>query len=233
MRINKFIASCGYCSRRKADELIENGKVKVNDKVLLNLGIEVKKTDKVEVEGKLLQTTENLVYFMLNKPKGVICSNSDEFGRKTAVDLINFPERIFCVGRLDYDSEGLILLTNDGELAYKLTHPRLEIPKTYIVKIKGEILESELAVIRNGVKIGDVKYNKCKIKVVEKDKLITKLEIILTEGKNREIRKMLEFINKEIIMLKRIKIADLKLGGLNRGEYRQLKDYEVEYLKSL
>ena len=170
---------------------------------------------------------------MLNKPKGIICSSSDEKGRKTAVDLIKTNERIFCVGRLDYDSEGLILLTNDGELAYSLTHPSLEIPKTYVVKIKGDVKESELAVLRNGVKIKDIKYNKCKINVLEKTKDSTKLEIILTEGKNREIRKMFEFIGKEITLLKRIKLADLRLGGLNRGEYRELRDYEVEYLKSL
>lgn len=233
MRINKFLASCGICSRRKADELIEKGEVKVNDKVLFTPGYDVLKNDKVEVNGKIVNNNNNLVYFMLNKPKGIICTNSDEKGRKTAVDLIKTDERIFCVGRLDYDSEGLILLTNDGELAYKLTHPKLEIPKTYTVKIKGDIKESELAVLRNGVKINNIKYNKCKINVLAKSKDFTKLEIILTEGKNREIRKMFEFINKEVILLKRIKLAELKLGGLNRGEYRPLKDYEIEYLKAL
>lgn len=233
MRINKYIASSGICSRRKADELIEKGLVKVNDKILFSPGYEVKNEDKVEVDGKVLSQSENLVYFLLNKPKGIICSSKDEKGRKTAVDLIKTNERIFSVGRLDYDSEGLILLTNDGDLSYKLTHPRLEIPKTYIVKIKGEIKESELAVLRNGVKINNVKYNKCKINVLEKTKISTKLEIILTEGKNREIRRMFEFIGKEITLLKRTKLADLRLGGLNRGEYRQLRDFEIEYLKNL
>ena len=180
MRINKYIASSGVCSRRKADELIEKGEVKVNDKVLFSLGYDVKENDKVEVSGKIISNNQNLVYFMLNKPKGIICSSSDEKGRKTAVDLIKTNERIFCVGRLDYDSEGLILLTNDGELAYSLTHPSLEIPKTYVVKIKGDVKESELAVLRNGVKIKDVKYNKCKINVLEKTKDSTKIEIILT-----------------------------------------------------
>lgn len=233
MRINKFIANSGVCSRRKADELIEKGLVKVNDKILINLGYDVQKNDKVEVDGKLICESENLVYFMLNKPKGVICSNSDEKGRKTCVSLINSKERIYTIGRLDYDSEGLILLTNDGDLSYKLTHPKLEIPKTYIVKIKGDIKESELAVLRNGIKIGDVKYNKCKITKVGFDKNSTKLEIVLTEGKNREIRNMFDFIGKEIILLKRVKLAELKLGSLNRGEYRPLKDYEIEYLKNL
>lgn len=233
MRINKFIASLGVCSRRKADELILKGKVKLNGNIVSSMGIDVSETDKIEVDGKILNQTENLVYFMLNKPKSVICSSSDEKSRKTVLDIVKSQERIYPVGRLDYESEGLILLTNDGDLAYKLTHPKMQIPKTYIVKIKGDIKESELAVLRNGVKIGEVKYNKCKIKVISSEKNSTKLEIILTEGKNREIRKMLDFIGKEVLLLKRVKIADLKLGSLNRGEYRPLKDYEVEYLKNL
>lgn len=233
MRINKFISSCGIASRRKADELIEKGKVKVNGEILKNPGYDVQKKDIVEVDGKVLTNSEKLVYFMLNKPKGIICSNSDEKGRKTVIDLIKCSERIYSVGRLDYDSEGLILLTNDGDLSFKLTHPKNEIEKTYIVKIEGSILESELAVLRNGVKIEDVKYSKCKVKVISKDKDSTKLEIIIHEGKNREIRKMLDFIGKKVLMLKRVKIAELKLGGLNRGEYRELKPYEIEYLKKL
>ncbi len=233
MRINKYIASLGVCSRRKADELIMQGKVKLNGKIVSNLGIDLSEKDKLEIDGKILSNSENLVYFMLNKPKAVICSSSDEKGRKTVLDLVKTSERIYPIGRLDYDSEGLILLTNDGNLAYKLTHPKMQIPKTYIVKIKGDIKESELAVLRNGVKIGDVKYNKCKIKVLQKDKNCTKLEIILTEGKNREIRNMLDFIGKDIALLKRVSIADLRLGSLNRGEFRPLKDFEVEYLKNL
>ncbi|MGN1223062.1 MAG: pseudouridine synthase [Christensenellales bacterium] len=234
MRINKYIASHGYCSRRKADELVSKGLVKVNGEVVFSLGLDIKIGDKVEVEGNMLDgKQENFVYYLMNKPKGVICSNSDENGRKTVLDLVKTNERIYCVGRLDYNSEGLLLLTNDGELSYKLTHPKMQIPKTYIVKIKGDILESELAVLRNGVKIKDVKYNKCKVKVLAKDKNSTKLEIVITEGKNREIRNMLEYIGKEITLLKRTKLADLSLGSLNRGEYRPLRDFEVEYLKNL
>ena len=233
MRINKYIASSGVCSRRKADELIKQGKVKVNNKIVINLGDDITPNDKVEVLGNIISINQNLVYFLLNKPKGVICSASDEKGRKTVLDIVKTNERIYPIGRLDYDSEGLILLTNDGELSYKLTHPKMQISKTYVVKIKGDIKESELAVLRNGVKIENIKYNKCKIKVLSKDATNTKLEIVLTEGKNREIRKMFEFIGKEITLLKRTKIADLKLGSLDRGEYRPLKDFEIEYLKSL
>lgn len=233
MRINKFIAERGMASRRKADELIEKGLVKVNGVVVTTPGIDVSEKDIVEVNGQKLESKENLVYFMINKPKGVICSNSDEKGRKTVLDLIKCSERIYSVGRLDYDSEGLLLLTNDGDLSYKLTHPKMQIEKTYIVKIKGEIKESELAVLRAGVVVKGVKYNKCKIKKLDFVNNMTRLEVKISEGKNREIRNMFEFIGKEIVMLKRVKIAELKMGGLSRGEYRELKPFEINYLKNL
>ncbi len=233
MRINKFIANKGICSRRKADELIKEGKVKVNGKLVIELGLDVNEKDNVEIDGIESLESQNLVYFMLNKPKGYICSSSDEKGRKTVLDLVKTKERIYPVGRLDYDSEGLIILTNDGDLAFKLTHPKMQVSKTYVVKIKGQIKESELAVLRAGVKIGDVKYNKCKVKVIATDKNWTKLSIVLFEGKNREIRNMLDFIGKEVILLKRVAISELKLGGLSRGEFRPLKDFEIEYLKNI
>ena len=134
MRINKYIASLGVCSRRKADELIMQGKVKLNGKIVSNLGIDFSEKDKLEIDGKILSNSENLVYFMLNKPKAVICSSSDEKGRKTVLDLVKTSERIYPIGRLDYDSEGMLLLTNDGDLMNKLTHPKNLISKTYIVK---------------------------------------------------------------------------------------------------
>ncbi|MBE5746455.1 MAG: rRNA pseudouridine synthase [Clostridiales bacterium] len=233
MRINKFIAERGLASRRKADELIEKGLVKVNGVVVTTPGIDVSEKDIIEVNGQKLENKENLVYFIINKPKGVICSNSDEKGRKTVVDLIKCSERVYSVGRLDYDSEGLLLLTNDGDLSYKLTHPKMQVEKTYIVKIKGDIKENELAVLRAGVVVKGVKYNKCKIKKLAFENNLTRLEVKITEGKNREIRNMFEFIGKEVTMLKRVKIADLSLGGLKRGEYRELKDYEINYLKNL
>ena len=232
MRINKYLASCGIASRRGAEKFITDGKVTVNGKLVLDLSYDVnEKKDKVEVNGNLVKLSQ-YEYYMLNKPKGYVCSN-DEDCYKKAIDLIKTETRIFSVGRLDCDSEGLLLLTNDGELSNKLTHPTNEIPKTYIVKIDGTISESEKAVIRNGVVINKVRYAKCKLKELSKDNNSTRLEIIIHEGKNREIRKMFEFIGKNITLLKRVKIADLKLGGLNRGEYRELKPYEIEYLKNL
>lgn len=233
MRINKFIAERGLASRRKADELIEKGLVKVNGVVITTPGIDVSEKDIVEINGQKLESKEKLVYFMINKPKGVICSNSDEKGRKTVVDLVKCSERIYSVGRLDYDSEGLLLLTNDGDLSYKLTHPKMQIEKTYIVKIKGDIKESEIELLKAGVVVKGVKYNKCKIKKLEFVNNMTRLEVKITEGKNREIRNMFDFISKEVVMLKRVKIAELNLGNLKVGEFRPLKDFEIKYLKQL
>ena len=234
MRINKYLAGCGLASRRKSEEYIISGKVKVNGKVVTELQYDVnEKKDRVEVDGKVLVLAPDYEYYLLNKPKGYVCTSKDEHDRRIVLDLIKTNTRIFCVGRLDYNSEGLLILTNDGELNYKLTHPSNEIPKTYIVKIKGEISESEKAVLRKGVVIKGERYSGCKLKELEKDSQTTRLEVTIHEGKNHEIRNMFEYIGKEIIMLKRVKIGELKLGGLNRGEYRKLKDFEIEYLKNL
>ena len=234
MRINKYLALCGIASRRKSEELIIAGKVKVNDEVCTNLATEIFDDDRVKVNDKIVDLPSELEYYMLNKPKGYVTSAKDDRNRKTVVSLINTKARIFPVGRLDYDSEGLLLLTNDGDLTYKLTHPKNEIEKTYIVNIEGEIENSEIIKLEKGVIIdNNVKLSPCKInKLWYKDKK-TRLEVIIHEGKNREIRKMFETIKKQVVFLKRKKIADLKLGGLNRGEYRPLSNKEIAYLKSL
>ncbi len=234
MRINKFIALSGVCSRRKAEEFILDKMVKVNGQIVTNLAIDIKPSDVVLLNDQVIKPTSQNVYYMLNKPKGYITTMNDDRNRKTITDLLgDIDKRVFPIGRLDYDSEGLLFLTNDGELTYKLTHPRFEIPKKYIVKIEGEIKESELAVLRAGVVIDKVRYNKCKAKLINFENNISKIEIILSEGKNREIRKMFEAIGKEVIFLKRIEMAGIRLGGLKRGEIRPLKDYEIEHLKSL
>ena len=234
MRINKFIALSGVCSRRKAEEFILDKMVKVNGQIVTNLATDIKPSDVVLLNDQVIKPTSQNVYYMLNKPKGYITTMNDDRNRKTITDLLgDIDKRVFPIGRLDYDSEGLLFLTNDGELTYKLTHPRFEIPKKYIVKIEGEIKESELAVLRAGVVIDKVRYNKCKAKLINFENNISKIEIILSEGKNREIRKMFEAIGKEVIFLKRIEMAGIRLGGLKRGEIRPLKDYEIEHLKSL
>ena len=232
MRINKYLASSGIASRRESDKLVQDGRVTVNGKVV-SLGIEVSDSDKVCVDGKPVSIKKN-EYYILNKPKGYICSVSDDRGRKTVLDLM--PKnigRIYPVGRIDYDSEGLLILTTDGELAQHLTHPSNNVPKTYLVKVEGRLTESDLNPIRSGIEIDGYVTKKSKANIVETNKDFTKAHITIYEGKNREIRKMFSAIGKEVSLLKRIKIGELSLKGLDRGEYRKLTNHEVEYLKSI
>ena len=232
MRINKFLAASGVASRRECDKLIQEGKVTVNGKVAV-LGLEVGETDEVAVSGSPVTVKKN-EYYILNKPKGYICSVSDDKGRKTVLDLMP-PNigRIYPVGRLDYDSEGLLILTTDGELAQHLTHPSNAVPKTYLVKIEGTLTEAALNPIRSGIEIDGYVKKKCKAHIVETNKNYTKIHITLTEGKNREIRKMFEAIGKEVTLLKRIKVGEINLSGLDRGAYRKLNRNEVNYLMGL
>ncbi len=231
MRINKFLASCGIASRRKAEEFIKEGLVKVNDVTIFDLSTDIKDSDIVKLNGVIISLSGEKVYYMLNKPKGYVSSVSDEHNRKTVMDLIkDDSKRLFPVGRLDYESEGMIILTNDGDLAYKLTHPSNKIEKTYIVKIEGKILESELAVLRAGVVVDGERYNPCKAEVLEYDGKLSRIEIVLSEGKNREIRKIFDAIGKTIVFLKRVMIGSLRLGGVTRGTYRPLNETEVQML---
>jgi len=234
MRINKYIASCGICSRRKAEEFIKNGEVKINGNVVTNLSFDVGEKDKVQLKGVEIKLPEEKDYFMLHKPKGYITACSDDKGRKVVLDLLpDNLKHLKPVGRLDYDSEGLLIMTNDGELAFNLTHPSHGVPKKYMVKIEGQIIESELAVIRKGVVIDGERLSPCKAVPILFDGKLTKLEITITEGRNREIRKMFEAIGKIVVFLKRTKIGDLELGNLSRGGHRELTLEEIEYLKTL
>ncbi|MGN0823835.1 MAG: pseudouridine synthase [Candidatus Coproplasma sp.] len=232
MRINKYLAACGVASRRECDRLIQNNSVKING-VIATLGAEVEDGDKVTVNGNPVTLKKN-EYYILNKPKGYLCTVRDDKGRKTVLDLMP-PSigRIYPVGRLDYDSEGLLILTTDGELAQHLMHPSNEVTKTYLVKIEGTITEAGLNPIRSGIDIGGYVTKKCKAHIVETNKAYTKIHVTVTEGKNREIRKMFEAIGKEVTLLKRIKIGDLTLRGLDRGAYRKLTQAEVDYLHSI
>lgn len=235
MRINKYLAECGVCSRRNADKLIENGKVYINGK-RATLGEEVREgKDTVEVDGKILQHVETLQYFMLNKPKGCVCTVSDDKGRKTVMDFLPKDKgRLYPVGRLDYDTEGLLIITNDGELTERLTHPRNEVPKTYLVKVEGSLSADALNRLRTGVEIEPRVMVKAKsLKPIELTKAFSKFEITISEGKNREIRRMFEAVGHEVQFLKRIKLGDLRLGGLDRGQYRKLSEAEVDYLKNI
>ncbi len=232
MRINKFLAASGVASRRECDEMIKNGKVTVNGKRAV-IGIEIGEDDEVKVDGVTVNVKKN-EYYILNKPKGYICSVADDKGRKTVIDLM--PEgvgRIYPVGRLDYDSEGLLILTTDGELAQHLTHPSNEVPKTYLVRVEGVLTENDLNPIRSGLEIDGYVTKKCKAHIVETNKSFTKVHVTLKEGKNREIRKMFAAIGKEVSLLKRIRVGELTLRGLDRGAYRKLNRQEVAYLMSL
>lgn len=234
MRINKYLAECGIASRRASDKLIEEGQVKVNGKVC-DIGYEVDlNNDHVTVDGKPINAVKKYDYYIMNKPKGCVCTVKDDKGRKTVMDLL--PPRIkrlFPVGRLDYDTEGLLILTNDGNLTFKLTHPKNEVPKTYLVKTEYPVTDEGLSKLRSGVIIDNVKTKKCNIKLIESNKSGSKLHITITEGKNRQVRKMFEAIGNNVDFLKRIKIGELTVSGLNRGEVRPLTEREIDYLINL
>ena len=237
MRINKFLAECGVASRRNSEALVLEGRVKINNKVVTKLATEVDpEFDLVSVDGKPVKPIGKHLYIMMNKPKGYVCTVNDEFGRKTVMDIIGdkYPgKRIFPVGRLDYDTEGLLILTTDGDLANRLMHPRNEISKTYVAKIEGEISEADLNKLRNGVELDGVKTKKCKVKLLEFNDNISRIEVTISEGRNRQVRRMFESINRDVIFLKRTAIGEIKLGGLFRGNFRELKERESEYLKKL
>ena len=234
-RLQKVIANLGYTSRRKAEDLITTGKVKVNGEVITELGTKVKNSDTIEVEGITLDNNKNFEYYLLNKPREVISSVSDEHNRKTVVDLIDTKERIYPIGRLDYDTTGAIILTNDGYLANKLMHPSSSIPKKYIAKVSGLVTGYEIKQLRSGVIIDGKKTAKAKVNLKKYDKKTDKsmIELIIHEGRNHQVKKMFEAINHEVIKLKREEYANLKLTNLKPGEYRRLTNKEVAILYSL
>lgn len=234
MRLNKYLAECGVASRRKSEELILAGRVTVDGKTKTELSTDVDVDSvRVTVDGKIVHPINKHIYLKMNKPKGYVCTTSDEKGRKTVLDLL--PEkyrekRIFPVGRLDYDTEGLLILTTDGDLAQKLSHPSREIPKTYVTKVEGSVPESDLAKLRKGVMIDGVMTKKCKVKLIEKDENYSRIEVTISEGRNRQIRKMFESVEKEVVFLKRVSVGEIRLGGVTRGTVRELRPDELEYL---
>ena len=234
-RLQKVIANLGYASRRKAEELIKEGKVKVNGETVTELGTKVKTSDTIEVENTILDNNKNYEYYLLNKPREVISSSSDEHGRKTVVDLVQSKERIYPVGRLDYDTTGIILLTNDGELANKLMHPSSNIEKKYVAKVKGLVTGYEIKKLREGVVIDGKKTSKAKVNLKSYDKKTDKsiVELIIHEGRNHQVKKMFEAVHHDVLKLKREKYANLDLTGLKPGEYRKLSNKEVAILYSL
>ncbi len=233
MRINKYLAECGVASRRGCDKLIEEGRVTVNGKTAA-LGDDIAGGEEICVDGVPVSHGEKHSYYLLNKPKGYVCTVRDDKGRKTVMELLP-PDagRVFPVGRLDYDTEGMLLLTDDGDLTFRLTHPKNEVPKTYLVKIEKGITDAELNRLRAGVEIDGVLTGKSKVKVIETDKAFTKLQVTITEGRNRQVRKMFEAVGKQVVFLKRIKIGEMRLGSLPRGKVRKLTAEEIFYLKNI
>lgn len=231
-RIQKVIAETGYCSRRKAEELIKQGKVCLNGEVVTQMGIKVNYDDDITIEGNSIELKQDKVYYLMNKPRGVVTTTSDEKNRKTVIDLINDDRRIYPVGRLDYDTTGALLLTNDGELTNLLIHPKSVIEKLYIAKIKGVPSKEELIKLSKGVVIDNYKTSKAKVKLkkINKKNQTSLIEIIIHEGKNHQIKKMFETIGYEVIKLKRDKFAFLDVDSLKSGEYRELNPKEVKRL---
>ena len=234
MRINKYLAQAGLGSRRKVEEYILNGQVKVNGKITKDLSTDVKETDNVQFNSKPIRVSSNYVYYKLHKPKGYVTTVSDDKERKTVMDLLRgVHARVYPVGRLDYDTEGLLLFTNDGEITNLLTKPNSEVEKTYTVHIEGDLSKEDIEKLSTGVDIGGYTTKPCRVQVMGTQKGITKVKITISEGKNRQIRKMFESIVKTIILLRRTQIGDIVLGGLSRGEYAPLNAKELKYLKSL
>lgn len=229
MRINKYLAKKGIGSRREIDSLLEKGKIYVNGK-LASIGEKVSDSDKIVVNGReIKRESEPCEYYILNKPKGIISASKDDRGRKTVVELIETKVRLFPVGRLDYDTEGLIILTNDGDVYNKIIHPRHQIFKTYIATLDKELRNSDKNRLEIGVELEDGMTLPAKINILEK-KVV---EISIREGRNRQVRRMFKMLGYSVLHLKRIKIGKLGLKGISIGEYRSLSKEEIEYIKNL
>lgn len=233
-RLQKVIAQSGYCSRRKAEELIKNSKVKVNGKIITELGTKVNCSDQIFIDNKLLSQEEKL-YFLLNKPRGVISSSNDEKNRKTVVDIIETDKRIYPIGRLDYDTTGILLLTNDGDFANEMMHPSNEIDKVYIAKVNGILKGKEINQLKYGVVVDGKKTSPAKVKLrkIDKKNNTCIVELIIHEGRNHQVKKMIEAVGFEVLKLKREKFGFLTLKGLNSGEYRSLSRKEISKLHDL
>ena len=230
MRLNKFLATAGIASRRKCEELIKNGEIKVNGQVVLNLATTIdEKKDKVEYKGGVLSLPSSFIYLKMNKPKGYASTSSDEKGRKTIFDLVEDKSvRLFNVGSLDYNTEGLILLTNDGDFANRVIHPSFEIEKEYMVTVEGKMQESEFAVLRKGAVVNGERMPEAKVKPISFDGKFTKLSVVITEGQNHQVRRMFEAIGRNIRLLKRVRIGQVRLGNLYRGKTKPLTEEEIK-----
>ncbi len=232
-RLQKYLAECGIASRRKCEEYITQGKVQVNGKTITELGVKVNpEKDKITFEGKNVKQEERKVYIYINKPIGYVTTSDEQFGRDKVLDLVKVRERVVPVGRLDMYTSGALILTNDGDFVYKVTHPKHEITKTYTVTVKGIIKNEEVEQLRKGVKIDDYTTRPAKVKILKTDeeKDISRLEITIHEGKNRQVRRMCESVGRRVIALHRSKIGNIGVKDIELGKWRYLKDFEVKTL---
>ena len=234
MRINKYLAEAGICSRRKADELIAAGNVSVNGETLRQPGYDVQDGDEVKVNGQQVQAGGRKVYYLFNKPIGCVTSVSDDVGRTTVIDYFDDTDvRLFPVGRLDYNTSGVLFVTNDGDFAYHLTHPKHQVDKLYRVRVAGQISKEELGKLRHGVDIGGFVTSRAKVDVVSWTNHSTLLDVTIHEGKNRQVRRMFEAVGKHVEELTRLEFGGLGLGHLKPGQYRRLNPGEVGRLMNL
>lgn len=232
MRLHKYMAMCGVASRRKSEAIILEGRVTLNGEVVTTLGSAFIEGDLVKVDGNIISLEEKKVYIMLNKPLNCVTTSSDQFARKTVLDFIDdIDERIYPVGRLDYNTTGLLLLTNDGDLSYKITHPSTHLNKTYLAKVQGCPDEKDIKAFESGMVIDDYKTSPAELTVKKKSSEST-VEVTIHEGRNRQVRKMLDAIDHPVITLKRISIGLLELKDLKIGQYRHLSNDEINYLKN-
>ena len=236
VRLQKFLAEAGIASRRKAEELIQQGKVKVNGQVVTELGTKIKpEVDVVEFNGKKVSMEEEKVYILLNKPIGYVTTAKDQFSRDTVLDLVKVKQRVVPVGRLDMYTSGALILTNDGDFVYKVTHPKHEVEKTYNVTIRGTVNNEDLDKLRSGLVIDEYKTSEAKARILkrEEEKNITRVEVIIHEGRNRQVRKMFEAIGKNVIALHRGKIGKIAVNDMKLGTWRYLKPEEVRELMGI
>lgn len=235
IRLQKYMASCGVASRRACEKLIEEGRVKVNGSVVTQLGTSVDPAkDQVEVDGQLIQAVTEMVYILLNKPPGFVTTAKDQFGRKTVLDLLKGLEtRVYPVGRLDYQTSGLLILTNDGDLTLKLTHPKHEVYKTYVATVEGHVETHVLNQLENGVDIGDFVTSKAQVSLIKATATESIVKIAIKEGKYRQVRRMFEAVGHPVTALQRTELGKLNLSGLREGDWRHLETAEIQYLQNL
>jgi 23S rRNA pseudouridine2605 synthase len=232
-RLQKYIAESGAASRRKAEQLIFDGRVKVNGSVVKEIIMVDGEYDRVELDGRMLKAEGKKLYIVINKPVGIITSSRDQFGRRTVLDLVDVKERVYPVGRLDYDTSGLLILTNDGNIANRIAHPSKQVEKVYEAEVLGMPEPDLIKRFKEGLKIDDYITSPADFNILERGHETCRVEIVIHEGKNRQVRRMCEAIGHPVIRLSRIKIGDIRLGSLQEGQWRSMTEDEIRYLKSL